>query len=127
MVEFDGVEVSEKEYSRRTPGLYKEECRADGVVALTNKTYICYNKDERPIKISSKGVQQKRNNLLVKHFKDVLFTGRSHVIENAGFINRNTTQGPRIDTYTQRKIGMSYFYCKRKVLADGISTTYLDI
>ena len=126
MISFQGYQISEKQYSYRTPGLYKEECRAKGIVALNSKTYICY--DERgPVKISSKGVQQKRNNLMVDNFKEVLQTGKSHVVENAGFLNRSTALGPRIDTYTQKKVGLSYFYCKRKILDDGISTTYLDI
>ena len=30
-------------------------------------------------------------------------------------------------TYSQDKIGFNYFYCKRKVLEDGISTRPLDI
>ena len=32
-----------------------------------------------------------------------------------------------IFTYSQEKIGFNYFYCKRKVLRDGISTVPLDI
>ena len=44
-------------------------------------------------------------------------------IENAGFI----IDGLQTRTYTQIKKGLNYFYCKRKVLADGISTTHLDV
>ena len=46
-----------------------------------------------------------------------------HFIENAGFI----MDGLETRTYTQVKKGLNYFYSKRKVLADGISTTHLDI
>lgn len=33
----------------------------------------------------------------------------------------------QICTYSQVRNGFSYFYCKRKVLADGVSTEPLDI
>ena len=49
------------------------------------------------------------------------------MVENAGFITKNTQDGPKIETYTQSKRGLSYFYAKRKVMEDGISTTHLDI
>ena len=32
-----------------------------------------------------------------------------------------------INTYTQYKQGMSFFYGKRKVLEDNVSTTHLNI
>ena len=75
-------------------------------------------------KISCKGTQQKRNTLLKVHFLDLLNTTDSHSDENAGFIRDNKGI---IKTYTQKKVGMSYFYGKRKVLADGVTTTHLDI
>ena len=65
----------------------------------------------------------KRNELLKKHFLAVLQTQKHKDIENAGFIK----DGATIKTYTQKKKGMGYFYAKRKVLDDGISTTHLDI
>ena len=48
---------------------------------------------------------------------------QSHTVENAGFIR----EGTDILTYTQRKKGLNYFYAKRIVLDDGVSTTHLDI
>ena len=42
---------------------------------------------------------------------------------NMGFRLKNNN----IFTYSQEKIGFNYFYCKRKVLEDGISTEPLDI
>ena len=57
-------------------------------------------------------------------FLNVINTRKSHEVENAGFIKDG--EG-RIMTYTQKKIGMGYFYGKRKVLADGVTTTHLDI
>ncbi len=49
--------------------------------------------------------------------------GKEHYIENAGFIR----DGLMTRTYTEKKRGLNYFYCKRKVLDDGVTTTYLDI
>ena len=46
-----------------------------------------------------------------------------HTVTNAGFIR----DGTDIKTYTQTKVGLGYFYAKRKVLADGVTTTHLDI
>ena len=46
------------------------------------------------------------------------------IIENAGMIRDK--EGV-IHTYTQQKQGISFFYGKRKVLADNVSTTHLDI
>jgi len=44
---------------------------------------------------------------------------------NKGFRISKETKG--IITYTQQKTALSYFYDKRKVLSDGISTQPLDI
>ena len=75
-------------------------------------------------KVSCKGTQKKRNELQKDHFKNVLDTKEPHRVENAGFIRGKDGV---IKTYTQVKTGMGYFYAKRKVLDDGVSTTHLDI
>ena len=75
-------------------------------------------------KISCKGTQKKRNHLEKEHFRGVLETKKPHKVENAGFIRGKDGV---IQTYTQVKTGMGYFYAKRKVLDDGVSTTHLDI
>lgn len=43
--------------------------------------------------------------------------------ENRGFVFKNNT----MTTYVMKREGLKYLYTKRKVLADGLSTTYLDI
>ena len=68
-------------------------------------------------------MQQKRNELLREHFINVLRSEESQHFENSGFIK--TVDG--IKTYQQTKCGMSYFYAKRKVLPDGVSTIHLVI
>ena len=69
-------------------------------------------------------MQKKRNKLVRDDFLEMLENPRhQHFVENAGFI----IDGLDTKTYTQTKKGLNYFYCKRKVLADGVSTVHLDI
>ena len=68
-------------------------------------------------------MQDRNENLVEKNFKEALFQQRPHYVQNSGFVVDGTTTL----TYTQMKRGLSYFYCKRMVLEDGISTTHLDI
>ena len=125
---FEGERITFKQYDKRTPGKFKMEYKGEGMYCLNSKTYYIWGELDRDgsskPKCSSKGVRQDRNPLTRDHFKDVLVTKESCKVENAGFIH--SKEGP-IKTYTQNKIGMSYIYMKRKVLADGVSTTHLDI
>ena len=105
-------------YDRRTPGLFKEEFMGDGMIALNSKTYICWNDSTDETKLSSKGLNKRNNNLQRKQYKDVLTTGKHFIGGNRGFILK---QG-QIHTYSQQKRGLSYFYGKRQVLSDGVST-----
>ena len=67
--------------------------------------------------------QKRRSDLVKKDFIKILKTREPHFIENAGFIRDNLDT----KTYTQIKKGLEYFYAKRKVLTDGVTTTHLDI
>ena len=61
----------------------------------------------------------KRNNLLTKEcFMKVLKTGESRIGVNKGFIRRDN----QTFTYDQIKTGLSYFYAKRRVCSDGVTT-----
>ena len=121
-IDFQDKQVTLKQYDKRTPGKFKIEFQGEGMACPNSKTYIIWNSLKS--KISCKGTQQKRNLLLKEYFESVLFTQKPHKVENAGFIRGKDGV---IKTYTQIKTGMSYFYGKRKVLVDGISTTHLDI
>ena len=128
-INFDGqYAISIAQWDKRTPGKFKLEYNGDGMAAINSKVYNIWgetDEDGNPTpKISCKGTQQKRNELLKVHFLDILNTTESHPVENAGFIRDGKGT---IKTYTQKKVGMSYFYGKRKVLADGVTTTHLDI
>ena len=108
-------------YDKRTPGLFKVEWRGDGFVGLNSKTYYCWGQDSD--KYSCKGVNKKRNSINKDKYLKVLMTGEPESGENRGFrVVKN-----RVLTYAQFRLGFSYFYPKREVLADGISTVPLDI
>ena len=125
LVSFDSREITAKQYGKRTPGLFKLEFSGDGIVALNSKVFHIWGTDKRGesvFKTSSKGMQT-RNNLIREDFLDVLQNKSEHTVQNAGFID----EGVRKGTYIQTKKGLNYFYCKRIVLEDGVSTTHLEI
>ena len=104
-------------------GLFKIEWEGDGYVGLAAKTYFGYNIENPHLdKYSSKGVN-KSIKLSREHFLSVLNSKNSVRTTNKGFIFKNR----EVLTYSMQKDGLSYLYCKRKVLDDGITTTYLDI
>ena len=124
-VYLDEEQISRAAHDKRTPGLFKLEFEGRGMICLNSKVYYVWGADKR--KISCKGVQQRRNDLVESHFKHVLETKAPRYVQNAGFITQRGDNGPTIKTYTADKVGLSYFYAKRKVLSDGVSTTHLDI
>ena len=107
-------------YDKRTPGLFKEEYRGDGIVALCSKTYYCFGKED---KFSCKGINKRLNDIHKDKYMDVLLTKQSGSGTNRGF----RVIDNKMYTYLQERAGFSYFYPKRKVLADGVSTIPLDI
>ena len=121
LMNFEGQEISEKQYDKRTPGKFKLEFSGIGMICLNSKVYHIWTLDGK-FKTSSKGMQE-RNEITKEDFLDVLLEKMDHQVQNAGFIDN----GLRKSTYTQTKKGLNYFYCKRKVLSDGISTTHLEI
>ena len=105
---------------KRTPGLFKVEWCGDGFVGLNSKTYYCWGEKD---KYSCKGISKRGNTINKDKYLKVLMTGQPESGENRGFrVVKN-----RVLTYSQFRLGFSYFYPKRKVLADGITTTPLDI
>jgi hypothetical protein len=97
------------------------EFEGDGMVALNSKTYCCWG--EKESKVSSKGVSKKLNNFDANVYKKVLFEQTSVSGENRGFVIKQH----EVYTYHQLRTGLSAFYCKRKVLEDGVTTVPLDI
>ena len=110
-----------KKFDRRVPGLFKTEYEGDRMIGLCSKTYVVGNGDE--FKFSSKGIN--KNNVIDAWttYEDVLTNQKSGSGINRGIRARDNT----MFSYTQERSGFSYFYCKRKVLEDGISTEPLTI
>lgn len=117
-------------YDRRTPGLFKEEWRSDAMISLSSKNYICYLPDSiYKVKVSAKGVQQARGAnsdvLNPEGFETVVRERVTLSGTNTGF--RICKEAKSIVTYSQTKTFLNYYYDKRQVLADGITTTPLII
>ncbi len=107
-------------YEKRTPGLFKIEWKGTGIISLCSKTYYCFGKKD---KCSTKGLSQTQNQLNKEIFLDVLTTRQSKGGKNVGF----RVNGGDIYTYVQQRAALSYFYPKRQVLSDGVSTIPLEI
>ena len=107
-------------YDKRTPGLFKTEFTGDGMIALCSKTYYCYGGED---KFSCKGINKRTNEITKDKYMDVLLTKEAGTGTNRGFRSIDN----QVYTYLQERAGFSYFYPKRKVLADGVSTAPLDI
>ena len=118
----------------RHPDLVRKPCimklempYADVMVCLNSKMYIAQaaaTADRKAVvKRASKGLQHHTNPLQAADYKKVLDTKQSHVGKNFGF----RMIGGKIFQYSQPKAALSYFYCKRIVHPDGISTSPLQI
>ena len=105
-----------------SPGLFKVEWEGDGAIALNSKTYYCFKESGKP-KVAAKGVSQRTNKLTKELYLNVLRTKAPQTVVNRRFVVKDGA----VRTYEMRKNGLSYFYGKRKVLADGVSTASLDI
>jgi len=108
-------------YDKRTPGLFKVEWSGEGFVGLNSKTYCCWGTEGD--KARSKGISKRTNKLDKDRYLDVLKTKQSQSGENRGF----RVVESKVFTYSQHREGFSYFYPKRKVKDDGITTIPLDI
>ena len=111
-----------KAYDKRTPGLFKVEAQGKAMIALCSKTYILKKHDDK-VKFSSKGLNKAVLKEPFPSYQHVLQTGETKSSTNQGFRTRDNT----IYTYQQTKEGLSYFYCKRQVLPDGVHTKPLEI
>ena len=122
--EFNRVKVDwfpQDKYDQRTPGKFKLEYKGDGIVSLCSKCYFCWG--EESTKCSTKGLNKSQNVLTKEIFLNVLETRKNGSGSNRSFRVRDNAMW----TYTQQRDALSYFYPKRKVLNDGLSTGPLDI
>ena len=112
--------LARKAFDKRTPGLFKVEWCGDGFIGLCSKTYYCFGATN---KCTTKVLNKRQNNIDKDAFLDVLTNRRSGSGVNRGFRVHNST----VMTYVQEREALTYFYAKRKVLADGLTTAPLDI
>ena len=112
--------VARKAYDKRTPGLFKVEWCGDGFIGLCSKTYYCFGSTN---KCTTKGLSKRHNVIDKDAFLAVLTNRRSGGGINRGFRVRDSS----VMTYVQERAALTYFYPKRKVLADGLSTAPLDL
>jgi len=105
-------------HDKRTPGLFKIEWQGQGMVGLCSKCYYCFGFSD---KVSCKGLNKRQNAIGKDNFMQVLQTKKPGSGTNRGF----RTLGTAMVTYTQKKDALSYFYPKRVVHEDGVSTSPL--
>lgn len=103
-------------FHKRTPGLFKQEWKGNGIIALNSKTYFCFGENGQ--KLSTKGLNKNHNSLQKKEFLNVLKNKQIVKGTNRGIMRKNK----KILTYSQVKSGLNYFYAKRRVLSDGVTT-----
>ena len=112
--------LARKAFDKRTPGLFKVEWCGNGFIGLCSKTYYCFGSTN---KCTTKGLNKRQNDIDKDTFLAVLTNRRSGSGVNRGFRVRDSS----VMTYVQERAALTYFYPKRKVLADGLSTAPLDL
>ena len=100
---------------------FQLEASGDEMIALCSKTYIL--KDRDSYKFSCKGINKSALESPMDSYQNVLNTELSGSGCNRGF----RVRGNNIFTYAQTRSGLSYYYCKRQLLNDGVSTIPLTI
>ena len=97
------------------------------MLRLCRKTYCCYDSNSNKYKFSSKGLNKRTledcGDGPMAKYRKVLDEFLNVTSTNRGFRTVHHS-GP---TYEQTKKGMSYFYQKRIVDADGIHTRPLKL
>ena len=112
--------IARKAFDKRTPGLFKVEWRRDGFTGLCSKTYYSFGETN---KCTTKGLNKRQNDIDKDKFLSVLTNRRSGSGVNRGFRVRDSS----MMTYVQERAALTYFYPKRNVLEDGLSTAPLDL
>jgi len=88
------------------------------IVALSSKTYFGLGEKNKQV---SKGISIKQNRFTFRQYLDVLKTQKSRSGTNTTFRSTNN----EIHTLAQQCSGLNYFYPKRIILDDGVSTAPL--
>ena len=97
------------------------------MIGLCSKSYCAKRfdkgEDRGEVKFSMKGVNEGQFKNLMIPYKHVLTSLENFRVCNSGIRSKDQTMA----TYKQYKNAPTYFYPKKKVLADGRSTVRLDI
>ena len=116
-----------KKHDKREPGLFKKEFRCTEMICLCSKTYSCYDAKSDKYKFSSKSLNkitlEETGDGPMEKYRRVMDEIINLTSTNRGFRTINHC----VATYEQTKKGLSYFYPKRVVLADGIHTEPLKL
>ena len=119
--------IKHMKHDKGEPGLFKEEFRCAEMLCLSSKNYCCYDSNSNKYKFSSK----QSNKRTLEDWGDGPLAKYRKVLDE--FINvTSTNRGFRtvhysVATYEQTKTGLSYFYPKRIVDAEGIHTRFLNL
>ena len=106
-----------KAYDKRTPELFKIE---QWLCWLMFYDYYCFGRTD---KYSTKGLSKRQNKINKDTFLEVLTQQRVGRGWNRGFRVKDCS----FFSYVQERAALMYFYAKRKVLDDGVSTAPLDV
>ena len=137
--------TDECEYGKRQPNRYKVECEGHMMLSLCSKSYCVYDEGTKRVKYSAKGVQKANFNAchdleksqrqtfgetVVNLFQTALesATRDTGVSTTGRAVNRGLKR--KYETmvmFEQEKVMFNNFYCKRRVLNDGIHTVPLSI
>ena len=101
-------------------GLFTVESCGDGFVGLCSKTYYCFGATD---KYSKKGLSKCHNDIDMDTFLTVPTNRRSGGGFSRGFRVRDWSGM----TYVQERAALTFFYGKRKILADGLSTAPMEV
>ena len=109
--------AAHRHYDKRVPGLFKEEAVGPELIALAPKTY-CMTKDDGLLAVKAKGIQKRAIGDARPLYEAALFERETGYATNVGLRAKDNA----IQMYEQRKKGFTFFYVKRVVQADGVST-----
>ena len=112
---------------KRTHELFKVEFKGNKMMDLCSKSYCTelFATENSPaqVKFSMKGINKGQFKNHTLHYEHVLTTKQNFRACSQGINAKDES----MVTYKQNKNALTYFYPKRKVLADGRTTVPLDI
>ena len=112
---------------KSTPGLFKVLFKGDKMIGLCSKLYCrkLFATENSPaqVKFSMKSVNKGQFKNPMPHYEHVLTTKQNFRACNQGIRSKDES----MVMYKQYNNALTYFYPKRKVLANGCTTVPLDI